>query len=277
MSGTKNLFINRKNGPLLKFFIGVAALLFFLIILNLFSSMIRNAFYVFSYPVERAFWSAGETASSYVGSFLKAGFLAKENENLKNENQKLLAKIVALQALADANQSQNAVSLACQNNDFKLLMAGIAGLNGDSTLSINKGSADGIAENMPVIDQEGALFGKVFKVYKNYSQVMLISNKNSVIDAKVQSIDEKEKGVNGVLKGNGGLDVVLDLVPVDDALNEGDILVTSSLEGTFPKGLLVGRITKVEKNDQSPHQRAQVQPFFNITADNLFVITNYKE
>jgi len=73
------------------------------------------------------------------------------------------------------------------------------------------------------------------------------------------------------------LDVVLDLVPVDDALNEGDILVTSSLEGTFPKGLLVGRITKVEKNDQSPHQRAQVQPFFNITADNLFVITNYKE
>jgi len=239
--------------------------------------MIRNAFYVFSYPVERAFLSAGETASSYVGSFLKAGFLAKENENLKNENQKLLAKIVALQALADANQSQNAVSLACQNNDFKLLMAGIAGLNGDSTLSINKGSADGIAENMPVIDQEGALFGKVFKVYKNYSQVMLISNKNSVIDAKVQSIDEKEKGVNGVLKGNGGLDVVLDLVPVDDALNEGDILVTSSLEGTFPKGLLVGRITKVEKNDQSPHQRAQVQPFFNITADNLFVITNYKE
>jgi rod shape-determining protein MreC len=140
-------------------------------------------------------------------------------------------------------------------------------------LSINKGSADGVAEDMPVISQQGALFGKVFKVYKNYSQVMLISSKNSVINVKIQ---RQETEIDGVIKGQGGLAIYMDLVPIDETINQGDIIVTSALEGTFPKDILVGTVIKVEKNDQNPHQSAQVQPFLGASTDNLFVITNYK-
>ena len=166
-------------------------------------------------------------------------------------------------------------------------MAGVTGLDDQDIITINKGSDSGIAKGMPVINEQSVLFGKVLKVYKNFSQVMLISNSDSVIDVTVMpsffsgSNDsgwqtDNLLGINGVVKGSGNLSSYLDLVPVDDNLNVGDKIITSSLEGTFPKGLLVGEISKVEKNDQSPHQKAQVNLLFNLSTDNLFVILNYK-
>lgn len=277
--------INKKNNNWLKFLIGALALLFFIAVLNFFNSSVKNTFYALSSPLHKTFWSAGESTSGFLASFLNAGNLDKENKNLKNDNQKLQAEVASLQAIINGNQAQSAVSAVCQNSGFKLLMAGAMGLDEQDILSINKGSADGVAENMPVINQQGALFGKVFKVYKNFSQVMLISNKNSVINVKVQqaTFDKSSasqavvpKEIDGVVKGLGKLGVYLDLVPIDDTLNQGDVLVTSALEGTFPKDLLVGTVLKVQKNDQDPHQTSEVKPFLNSLGDNLFVITNYK-
>ena len=162
-------------------------------------------------------------------------------------------------------------------------MAGIIGLDGNDILSINKGSADGIATGMPVISQQNVLFGKVFKVYKNYSQIMLISDKNSVVNVKVQAAPADGSGepsneVDGVVKGSGELNSYLDLIPIDNTINQNDILVTSAIEKSFPKDLLVGKIIKTQKDDQKPFQGASIQLFFNINnADNLFVITNYKQ
>jgi len=284
MKGDKRFSINKKSGALLKFLIGAFALLFFIAALNFFSSGLKNIFYTLNLPIQKTFWSAGETSAGFLTSFVISGSLNKDNQNLKNQIQQLQAQITSLQSVINGNQAQSNVSLACQNNGFKLLMAGVIGLDAEDMISINKGSADGILEGMPVINQQGALFGKIFKVYKNFSKVMLISNKNSVISVKVQQSETASaqgsgvtKEIDGVLKGSGQLGVYLDLVSIDDIINQGDILVTSALEGTFPKDLLVGTITKVQKNDQNPHQQAEVQPFLGQQIDNLFVILNYKK
>ncbi len=268
--------------------------MFILFILNIFVSPIKNYFYAISSPIQKTFWSAGVSSSNSLISFLYGEFLVKENENLKTENQKLLAQLASLQSIEHGNQALSDLSVSCQNDEFKFVMAGVIGLDDEDILSINKGSVDGISEGMPVMNQQKVLFGKIFKVYKNFSKIMLISNKNSVINVKIQqspaasaeasasaNATAGQAGVpmeiNGVIKGKGGLNIYLDLIPIDDTINQDDVLVTSALEGTFPKDLLVGKITKVEKNDQNPHQQAQVQPFFNIATDNLFVITNYKK
>ncbi|OGZ78513.1 MAG: hypothetical protein A2528_01700 [Candidatus Staskawiczbacteria bacterium RIFOXYD2_FULL_37_9] len=274
--------INKKNNNLAKFLVGAIALLFFIGILNIFSSVIKNSVYAVSSPLQKTFWTAGESSSAFLSSLINAGNLSNENKDLKNANQKLQAQVALLQSVINGNQAQSDISLASQNDSFSLLLVGVMGLDGQDILSINKGSANGIKENMPVINQQGALFGKVFKVYKNFAQVMLISNKNSIINVKVQKpaayaeSSDEPKEISGILKGQGKPVAVLDLVPIDDAISPGDALVTSALEGIFPKDLLVGTITKVEKNDQNPHQQAQVQPFLNSSTDNLFVITNYK-
>jgi rod shape-determining protein MreC len=286
MNSFKNFSIKHKKRGWIKIVIGVAVLLLVLFILNFFVSPIKNSFYSFSSPIQKTFWTAGESSSTFFSSFFKAGSFAKENENLKSENQKLLAQIATLQSIEQANQAQSEVSASCQNNGFSVVMAGVIGLDENDILSINKGLVNGIAEGMPVINQQNVLLGKVYKVYKNFSQVMLITNKNSVVNVKIQqeipadsSIvhDPANLEIDGVVKGEGGLNAYLDLIPVNSDINSQDVLVTSAIEKSFPKDLLVGKITQIEKNDQKPFQQAQISLFFDIKAiDNLFVITNYK-
>jgi len=277
MNNVRGFSIKKKNKGLLKFFIGAVALLFLLYILNIFISPVKNFFYTISSPIQKMFWSAGESSSSFLGSFFRAGSLVKENENLKSENQQLLSQVAALQSIQQGNAAQSAVSQSCQNTGFKLLMAGVIGLDDNDIVSINKGSSDKVSEGMPVISQQGVLFGKVFKVYKNYSQVMLVSNKNSVVNVKVQQADLTLPEIDGVVKGSGGLSAYLDLVPISSTINPQDVLVTSAIDKSFPKDLLVGQIIQKQKNDQKPFQQAQINLFFNVkTVGDLFVITNYK-
>jgi rod shape-determining protein MreC len=283
MNFSGNFSINKKTHILPKIIIGVVLIAIIIFVLNIFNNPIKNIFFALSSPIEKKFWTAGESSSSFFSSVFNAVSLSGENDKLKSENQKLIAKITTLQSINDANQAQNDISLNCQNPDFNLLMAGVVGLDGQDIVSINKGSDSGVAEGMPVINQQNVIFGKVFKVSKNFSQVMLISNKKSTINVHVvQNIDQEAdadtiKETSGAIKGLGNLNVMLDLVPVENILNEGDILVTSSLEKTFPKDLLVGKVTKITKDDQKPFQQAQIEPFFDINKiDNLFIITNYK-
>ena len=280
MTGVKNFSINKRNNDSLRFLVGAVVLLFFLVILNFLGSYVKNFFYIISSPVEKTFWTAGESSSTFLTSLVSAGSLENENNKLQQENEKLLSQIAFLQAIKDANQAQSDVSISCQNDGFRLVMAGVMGLEDNDIISINKGSADGVAEGMPVISQQNVLFGKVLKVYKNFSKVVLVSNENSVINVKIQpNLDASDTTeIDGVVKGSGGLKAFLDLIPINSEINAGDTVVISSMEKAFPKDLLIGKIIAKQKNDQKPFQQAQIDLFSNIsTAENLFVITNYKQ
>jgi len=298
-SGTE--FTNKKKRAWLKIILILAILFGLIFALNVLSSQIKNSFYFTSSPMQQNFALAGESSSSWISSLLNATNLLRENDNLKKENQKLLAEISSLRSIQEGNLALSAISETCQNKNFTTVMAGITGLNSEDMITINKGLEDGISEGMPVIDQYNVLYGKIFKVYKNFSQVMLISNKNSVINVETQqsniavfaeiknetevatesetetAITAKKSTINGVIKGNGGLSIYLDLIPVDDQINIGEILTTSALEQTFPKDILVGKISEIQKNDQKPFQQAKINPFFSLkNVENLFVITNYQ-
>lgn len=277
----KNLFPlgwGDKNKGLAKLLMGVFLFFLFIFLANLFSFQIENFFNIASKPIESRLWLAGRSASEFSKSILRAGYLARENAGLRSENQNLLSQINYLQALKKRNEAWVDISELGQNDEFSLVMAGAVGFDGNGELSLNVGSESGIEIGMPVINQQKALFGKITEIYANFSKVMLITNKDSVVNVKVQKNQENESGdgIYGVIKGAGGLSAFLDLAPIDSAINPGDVLVTSSLEGTFPKDLLIGKVATVLKNDQNPHQQAQVQLFLNLNTDNLFVITNYK-
>ncbi|MFH1894783.1 MAG: rod shape-determining protein MreC, partial [Patescibacteria group bacterium] len=77
-------------------------------------------------------------------------------------------------------------------------------------------------------------------------------------------------------KGQGALGAILDLVPREFEIKEGDSVLTSALGGVFPGGILVGKISKVEKNDVESFQKAQVQPSFDIKElEDVFIIVNF--
>lgn len=261
-----------------KILIGIVLLLVFIGVLNLFQKQFKNFFYSVSEPLQKTFWRIGSNSSSFLGSFLEFGNLDKINEELNTKNQELLKEIIILQQQKTENQALREIIGNNQDKEFKLILTDVIGIDSKQDfILINKGAEDGILENMSVINAQKVLFGKISKVYKNFSKVMLVSNRNSVLDIKIQKDDTLSASIYGAIRGEGNLTSVLDLVQLDSEIKNNDILITSSLEGTFPRGLLVGEITEVSKNDLKPFQTAKIELFFDLKqADKLFIISDYR-
>jgi len=249
-----------------------------IVLLNFFQQPIKNTVYVVASPFLKFFWGAGKSVNSFIAPI--AGFqkLTRENNAIKQENQYLLSKIHSLEEAIRQDQILKEAALNTAGDNFNMVLVQIIGLDtANDVILLGKGSNDGIQENMPVISEQKVLYGKILKVYKTFSQAMLISNKNSVVDAKIQDVDIARPSILGAIKGGGNLSVYLDLVASDAEIKEGDNIFTSGLEGTFPKGILIGRVTLPDKSDLKPFQTASVAPFFDIkNIENLFIITDYK-
>jgi len=273
-----NVFLNKRNTILPKILIGVVVCLIFIGVFNLFQKQFKNFFYFIAEPLQKTFWNAGSSTSGFLGSFLSINNFSKINKELNIKNQELLDEIIFLQQAKTENQALKEVANLEQENKFKLILADVIGLdNYQDFILINKGSDDGIAENMPVINSQKVLFGKISKVYNKFSKIMLISNQSSVLNVKIQKDDTISPPIYGIVRGKGNLLTFLDTVTLDSEIKNSDILITSSLEGIFPRGLLVGKITEVYKDDLKPFQSAKIELFSNLKQiDKLFVISDYK-
>ncbi len=275
-----NVYIKKENLLLKKIITGAVILFLLIVFLNIFQRQIRNSFYLISYPISSFFQKTGSKISLFSESFLNAKELKNENNELRNDNQKLLSEVSLLQGYLRENLASKEILDNNKSNNFNIVLAKNIGLDiSNDFILLDKGLDDGISENMPVISSQKVLYGKIFKVYKNFSQVMLISNKNSVLNVKISQNNEPTKTlINGAVKGRGNLSIYLDLIPFDAEIKEGDTLTTSALDGIFPRDFLVGKITIKNKNDLKPFQTAEVQTFFDAkNIENLFIITDYKQ
>lgn len=119
---------------------------------------------------------------------------------------------------------------------------------------LNKGAADNVRKGMAVVTPLG-IVGQVVSVTPSSAKVLLITDANSGVDVLVQRT--RSRGiVSGALDGT----VVMKYVKRSDELQEGDRLMTSGLDGIFPKGLLVGTIGKVRRQQAGLFQSIEVVP-----------------
>lgn len=109
------------------------------------------------------------------------------------------------------------------------------------TIIIDKGSKDGLTKGSPVLVSEG-IVGQIIKVAGKYSRVLLITDRNSAVDALVQNTR-----VRGMVKGNNENNCSFVYALRKDEVKEGEMIVSSGLDQVFPKGLKIGRVLKVTK------------------------------
>lgn len=250
----------------------LVAILFIFLNLTNFSQDIKNSFYSFSAPLQQSLWQAGENASDFLGSIFEARIIQEENQKLKLQNQELLSKISFLNELKKENEFlREAMGLGLEK-ELQLKLAQIVSKDiSEDSILIDKGSRDNVLSGFPVITGQGALFGKIGRVFDNFSEVILISNKETSFDAKISG-----KEIYGIIKGKGNSEFYLDLIPKDKEISEGDLVVTSALGGIFPEGLLIGEVQKVQKSDVELFQTAEVKPQLNFgELKNLFIITDF--
>jgi len=263
-----------KLSPKFKIGIIVVLLIAFFVILNLigFSKGVKNLIYLISQPIQKTFWKMGDEISDFFEMISEMRNLKKENEELKLKIQELIAENVALKELKKENEIlRTALELGLQE-EFKLEICQVIGKDISSdTILINEGFKDGLTKDSPVITQQKILVGRISEVYKNFSKVQLITQKDTSFDAKILDTE-----ISGLIKGEGNLRLFLDLIPPEKEIKKGDVVITTVLGGIFPRGLLVGEIEKVIKSDIEPWQQAKVKPAFNIEGlETLFIITEF--
>jgi rod shape-determining protein MreC len=145
-----------------------------------------------------------------------------------------------------------------------------------STVQIDKGEGDGIREDMPVV-AAGGLFGRVTAVSEGTAQVTLLTDASSAVSAQVMP-----DGANGVVKPDVGEpnDMLLEFVEKNRPIHRGDTVVTSGftgpkLESIFPRGIPIGKVTRVDPDERELYQRVHIEPFAEFRrADVVQVITS---
>ena len=124
-----------------------------------------------------------------------------------------------------------------------------------STVTIDKGTADGLSVGMPVTASNGVI-GQIVECGATSATVRLLTDESSSISAMVQT-----SRAQGMLVGSATGQVELTLIRTSQTVNVGDVIVTSGLGGVFPKGLPLGKVTSVDSNPGSLYLDIVVEPF----------------
>ena len=198
-------------------------------------------------PLEKALhWVQTSTGNVWHNYFYLRGVRA-ENRNLKQQIERMSLEQVRISQ--DADQARRLQALLAFKEQFisRTMAAQVIGSSGSElsrSVYIDKGESDGIKPDMAVITADG-IVGKVLRVYRSTSQVLLIDDQTSGVGA----ILDKTR-IQGILRGTPAGEVVLEKVMSDEAVPPGEMVLTSGGDGIFPKGLLVGRVTKVTPGNE---------------------------
>ena len=179
------------------------------------------------------------------------------------ENQSLKDRVLELETRVNEFREAQATNRRLQKLlDLKVqtfaptISANVIG-NSASTwfqsLTINKGTQQGIQKGMAVISPSG-IVGQIWSVAPNNSKVLLVTDHNSGVD-----VIEQRTRARGIVSGSLDRGPVMEYVTRNANIRKGDRLVTSGLDNIFPKGQLVGTIEKVQENSHGLFQDVSVR------------------
>jgi len=196
----------------------------------------------------------------------------EENETLRTEVEGLRKRLAQNETGAeDARQLRGMVRLTGGEGfpqDTQPLAARVIARSPTvwySTVKIDKGSSDGVREDQPVI-AAGGLAGKVKTVTDGTAEVTLITDASSAVSAQVMP-----SGASGIVKPEVGKpdDLLLDFVDRGRRVTEGATVVTAGftserVESRFPRGVPIGRVSRVDLDEVELYQRVHIKPFADL-------------
>lgn len=202
------------------------------------------------------------------GSHQRAAALGRENRDLKLELQELQ------QERAENDRLRRLLSVAEAEPRRAYLGARVIGVRlapaGQQLITIDKGADDGLARAMPVVVADGVV-GRVLATAGRSADVLLAIDRNSSIAVRVERTRARAN-----VRGLGRPDQCrLDYALRSEDVIEGDLLVTSGTDATFPPGLPVGRATRLQRVAHGLFQEGWVIPAVDPTRlEEVLVITS---
>ncbi len=228
---------------------------------SLLGSGIVELYYNFSHGVK-------STAALYVDLV----GIKKESEHIQSQNLELQARLERLGELQNENDRLRELLDFKTQTKMSLTAAQIIGRDlvlDHNTVTINKGTNDGLKAGQAVITMGGVL-GYIFKPDALTSHVMLITDRYAVVDGIVQ-----RTRAHGIVEGNSQYSCALKYVERTEDVKEGDLVVTGGLDNIFPKGFPIAVVTAVERRNFSVSLKVDLRPVVDsYKVEEVFVVTS---
>lgn len=203
---------------------------------------------IFDYPLQMA----KEAWKKYI--FLVG--VTEENRKLKKDIDELVNRIASYREAYEENKRLRRLLKLEEELPFKHVAARVIGVDRKSlnkAMIINRGSVHGIKENAPVITDRG-LVGRVIETSWHVSRVLLLIDETSNIDAILQTTR-----VQGIVQGTGH-GCSIKYIGKTDEVKVGDAVITAGISKTFPKGLLIGYVSRVDWREGGMFKKVEVDP-----------------
>ena len=204
-----------------------------------------------------AAWSV-DGARGLWNNYVALRHLREEDDQLRTEMAALRMRNAQLESrAAEADRLAGLLGFRDAHAEVQMLAARVIGASPDPSshmVFISRGSRDGVRRDMGVITPEGVV-GKVFAVYPDTSQVLLLTDKESGVGALVET-----SRAQGPVRGTGEPLLGLEYISNDIKIEPGEKILTSGQDRIFPKDLPVGTVTQVQPDRHSPFLKISVKP-----------------
>ena len=222
-------------------------------------------------PVSKSLVATGKRVADIFSLLAEIGGLRRENQRLSGElviSKSDSAKMEELEI--ENNNLKQQLEYKEKHPEMGLTLANVVGLdptNFYDTIIVDKGANDGISLGMAVISL-GTLVGKIDQVSPDSSRVILITSKDSIIQAMLES-----SRTAAVLKG-GISGMTLENIPIDTVVAENENVITSGLGGKLPKGIFIGNAGREISSKSAIFKTLEVGSVINFAKlEMLFIVT----
>jgi rod shape-determining protein MreC len=256
IDGTQSFqFFNRGPSPVarLVFFSVLSLLLMFVDTRYRYLESTRNALSILVSPIQRmanipgALW--GMVGDIYISQSTQHD-LKKRNDELEQQHQNDAAQLLRLQELESENKQLRNLDGLPIRNELTTQLAEIIYAERDvfsRKVLVNKGANANVQLGQVVIDDNGVV-GQVTRVYPWLSEVTLVTEKDHAVPVQVL-----RNGLRAIVFGAGDTSQLsLRYIPNSADIQNDDVLVTSGIDGTYPPGIPVARVIKVEHDPDYP-------------------------
>ena len=195
-------------------------------------------------PAQAAESALGDDASGFLHDYFDLVGVRRENQELKMRLAQLegqRARMVELETanrhLSDLLELRDALAMSAAGAD----VIGGAATGMSRTRILAEGASDGLRRDRAVVSTDGVV-GKLIAVARDSSRVLLINDHNSALDA----FDQRSRA-RGIVAGVIDDGLTMKYVDRSEDIKPGDTIVTSGMDGIFPRGLLVGKVARVSQ------------------------------
>lgn len=253
-------FFNRGPSPAVRlvFFSVLSLLLLFVDARYRYLESTRSALSVLVSPVQRLATMPGELWRQAGEFFVTQRSLVDRNQALQQQHERDAALLSQLQAQQQENrQLRNLLELP-QRSEFAAVAAEVMYAERDvfkRKVLVDKGADAKVQPGQVVMDDMG-IVGQVTRVYPWLSEVTLITEKDHAVPVQVL-----RNGLRTIVFGAGDTSLLsLRYMPVSSDIQNGDLLVTSGIDGVYPPGIPVAKVVRIERDAAYPFARVSCLP-----------------